>query len=147
MGAGGPISVIIPARNEATFIPRVIHAVRSQRPPDRELEVIVVDDGSTDTTSAAARAAGASVLEAAGGGGNPAAARNQGAAAAKGDPLIFLDADCIPGEGWLKAILEAHCIGVSLTRADVSRVGWRVVGHQLLPQLAPHRLSLLGYGR
>jgi glycosyltransferase involved in cell wall biosynthesis len=114
MGGGGPISVIIPARNEATFIPRVIDAVRSQRPLDRELEVIVVDDGSTDATSAAARAAGARVLEVAGGGGNPAAARNQGAAAAKGDPLIFLDADCIPGEGWLKAILEAHDAGATV---------------------------------
>jgi len=114
MGGGGPISVIIPARNEASFIPRVIHAVLAQRPPDCELEVIVVDDGSTDGTAAAARSAGALVLEAAGGGGNPAAARNLGAAAARGDPLIFLDADCIPGEGWLQAILEAHDAGATV---------------------------------
>jgi glycosyltransferase involved in cell wall biosynthesis len=114
VAAPGRISVIIPARNEATFIPRVIHAVLAQRPADAELEVIVVDDGSTDGTSEAARAAGASALELAGVGGNPAAARNRGAAAATGDPLIFLDADCVPAEGWLAAILAAHAGGATV---------------------------------
>jgi glycosyltransferase involved in cell wall biosynthesis len=108
------VSVIIPARNEATFIPRVIRAVLAQRPPDADLEVIVVDDGSTDGTSDAARAAGACALELVGAGGNPAAARNRGAAAATGDPLIFLDADCIPGDGWLAAILAAHERGATV---------------------------------
>lgn len=108
------ISVIIPARNEATFVPRVISAVLAQRPTNADLEVIVVDDGSTDGTPAAARAAGAVALELAGAGGNPAAARNRGAAAATGDPLIFLDADCIPAEGWLSAILAAHERGATV---------------------------------
>ena len=108
------ISVIIPAHNEATFIPRVISAVLAQRPANADFEVIVVDDGSTDGTPDAARAAGASVLELAGAGGNPAAARNRGAAAAAGDPLIFLDADCIPAEGWLAAILAAHERGATV---------------------------------
>ncbi len=108
------VSVIIPAHNEVTFIPRVIRAVLAQRPAEAELEVIVVDDGSADGTPQAARAAGARVLELAGTGGNPAAARNRGAAAAGGDPLIFLDADCIPGEGWLAAILAAHERGATV---------------------------------
>ncbi len=108
------VSVIIPAHNEAEFIPRVIRAVLAQPPAEAELEVIVVDDGSTDGTPQAARAAGARVLELAGTGGNPAAARNRGAAAAGGDPLIFLDADCIPGEGWLAAILAAHERGATV---------------------------------
>lgn len=38
---------------------------------------------------------------------SPARARNLGAASAKGQTLIFLDADCIPQPGWLKAMLEA----------------------------------------
>jgi glycosyltransferase involved in cell wall biosynthesis len=108
------ISVIIPAHNEATFLPRVVRAVREQQPAGAELEVIVVDDGSTDDTAGAAREAGARVLELAGPSGNPAAARNLGAAAAAGDPLIFLDADCMPGPGWLAAILAAHDRGATV---------------------------------
>jgi glycosyltransferase involved in cell wall biosynthesis len=108
------ISVIIPAHNEATFIPRVIEAVLAQGPPGAELDVIVVDDGSTDGTPDVARRAGARVVELTGSGGNPAAARNRGALAAAGDPLIFLDADCIPAPGWLAAILEAHDRGATV---------------------------------
>ncbi len=114
MAWSGRISVVIPARNEATFIPRVVRAVLSQRPREAELDVIVVDDGSTDATAQAAQAAGARVLELGRAGGNPAAARNRGAAAATGDPLVFLDADCIPADGWLAAILAAHGRGATV---------------------------------
>ncbi len=108
------ISVIIPAHNEASFIPRVVQAVLAQRSPATELEVIVVDDASTDDTAEAARAAGARVITLAGRGGNPAAARNRGAEASTGDPLVFLDADCIPRPGWLAAILAAHDRGATI---------------------------------
>jgi hypothetical protein len=37
----------------------------------------------------------------------PAQARNLGAAAAVGEKLIFLDADCVPQPGWLAAMLDA----------------------------------------
>jgi glycosyltransferase involved in cell wall biosynthesis len=79
--------------------------------------VIVVDDGSSDGTAEAAEAAGATVLRPADGadvGGNPAAARNRGATAAQGDPLVFLDADCTPAPGWLRAILAAHDRGATM---------------------------------
>jgi GT2 family glycosyltransferase len=33
---------------------------------------------------------------------------------ATGDPLIFLDADCVPGEGWLGALLAAHERGATV---------------------------------
>lgn len=104
------ISVIIPAHNEAALIGHVVSAVRAQAPAGIELEVIVADDGSTDETVAAARGAGAQVVSL--DGGNPAAARNRGAAAATGEILIFLDADCLPAPGWLAALLAAHERGV-----------------------------------
>lgn len=110
------ISVIIPARNESANIANVIKAILRQTPERGKLEVILVDDCSTDNTVEIARAAGAVVIEAGlpVSAGNPAAARNRGAIAARGDPLIFLDADCVVGEGWLQAILAAHARGESV---------------------------------
>ena len=50
---------IVPARNEAQSIARVISEIRAYDP---EFEIVVVDDGSTDRTAAIAAAAGAHVL-------------------------------------------------------------------------------------
>jgi GT2 family glycosyltransferase len=109
-------SVIIPARNEARTIARLVRAVLEQAPPDWTVEVLLVDDGSTDDTVAVARAAGARVLELGSrpGGGNPAIGRNRGAMAASGDPLIFLDADCLPAPAWLTRLLAGHEAGATV---------------------------------
>ncbi len=107
------VSVVIPALNEESTIGKVVRSISSQCPQDTDLEVIVVDDGSSDKTVEEAKRAGATVLvrDREGGGGNPAAARNRGARLARGDPLIFLDADCVPARGWLQALLAAHQAG------------------------------------
>jgi cellulose synthase/poly-beta-1,6-N-acetylglucosamine synthase-like glycosyltransferase len=85
------VTVIIPARDAATTLPRCLSAlVASTSPPS---EVIVADDGSTDATGDVAARAGARVLRLGDGPLGPAAARNRGAAAARGDLLVFLDAD------------------------------------------------------
>jgi glycosyltransferase involved in cell wall biosynthesis len=105
------LSVIIPARNEGRGIGELVRRVLEQATDRMRVEVVLVDDGSTDDTAAAAAAAGAVVVEMPGqnrGGGNPAVARNRGALAASGDPLVFLDADCTPAEGWLAHLLAAH---------------------------------------
>jgi glycosyltransferase involved in cell wall biosynthesis len=111
-----PVTVIIPARNEPARIGRLVGAVLAQDARGRPIEVIVVDDGSTDGTAAAARAAGARVLEPDGQGetGNPALGRNRGAALASGDPIVFLDADCTPAEGWLGRLLDEHARGTEV---------------------------------
>jgi glycosyltransferase involved in cell wall biosynthesis len=62
----------------------------STRPP---YEVIVVDDASTDGSAEDARAHGATVLGSTGRPSGPAVARNRAALAARGDVLVFVDAD------------------------------------------------------
>jgi GT2 family glycosyltransferase len=119
------VSVVIPAFNAAAMIGEVVRRVRAQEPAGSQLEILVVDDGSTDDTAREAQDAGARVIASAapGQGGNPAAARNLGARESSGDPIVFLDADCTPHEGWLAALLEAHaagavCVGGSLALPD-----------------------------
>jgi glycosyltransferase involved in cell wall biosynthesis len=103
------VSIVIPARDEARTIGRTLDSVFAQDVPGVDLEVLVVDDGSADATAAVASGAGARVLRLRRGeGGSPGAARNRGAAAATGDPVVFLDADCAPAPGWLGALLAAH---------------------------------------
>lgn len=114
--SGRTVSVIIPVRNEAGTIGRLVAAVLEQSAAGWLTEVVVVDDGSQDETAEAARAAGARVIELGTrpGGGNPAAARNRGALAASGDPLVFLDADCLPAPGWLARLLAGHQAGAAV---------------------------------
>lgn len=91
------ISLVIPAYNEARYLPRLLDSVavarrRYSADPDA-VEVIVSDNLSTDRTADVARSRGATVVKA------PrrviAAVRNSGAAAATGDLFVFVDADSI----------------------------------------------------
>jgi GT2 family glycosyltransferase len=84
------ISVIVPVHNGAATIERCLLAIAQN--PGESLEIIVVDDRSTDRTAELARAAGAQVIANPSGSG-PGAARNAGAAVAKGEYLVFVDAD------------------------------------------------------
>jgi glycosyltransferase involved in cell wall biosynthesis len=87
------ISVIVPVYNGGNFLQRCLEALfASDYAP---FEVIVVDDGSTDESAAIARARGARVIESERPRSGPAAARNLAAKQAKGDVLLFVDADVV----------------------------------------------------
>jgi glycosyltransferase involved in cell wall biosynthesis len=95
------ISVIVPVRNGSRTLTACLLALQSQTYPADE--IIVVDDGSTDDTAAVAAGLGVVVLsqEKAG----PAAARNRGARQARGDILLFTDADCVPARDWVERMV------------------------------------------
>jgi glycosyltransferase involved in cell wall biosynthesis len=95
------LSIIIPAYNAASTLPRCLDSVLSQMSPTTE--VIVVDDGSTDSTGAIAAKYPVQVISiAVNGGSGP--ARNRGAAVARGRLLLFMDADVTLREGALNRV-------------------------------------------
>jgi cellulose synthase/poly-beta-1,6-N-acetylglucosamine synthase-like glycosyltransferase len=93
-------SVIIPAYNAGKTLPDTLIALKHQSVSPDDYEVIVVDDGSTDETAALAHRFGASCISQPNRG--PAAARNHGVRMAKGDIILFTDADCIPDWDWIR---------------------------------------------
>src|SRR5207253_1328693 len=88
-------SVIIPAYNEAQYLPRLLDSIEVARKNYSSgmdaIEVIVADNDSTDRTAEVSVARGARVVKVEKR--RIAAARNGGGRAAGGDILCFIDAD------------------------------------------------------
>ncbi len=56
------VSVIVPVYNDVDRLERCLSALRAQRHPDDEYEIIVVDDGSNDNPKQAAQAYSARII-------------------------------------------------------------------------------------
>jgi len=94
------ISAIVPAYNAEDTIDQCLDALARQTVPRETYEVIVVDDGSSDGTWARVEAhPGVRLLTQVNVG--PAAARNRGVQHARGEIVLFTDADCVPAEDWI----------------------------------------------
>lgn len=104
------ISIIIPCYNMANYLTETIDSV--ERIYNREIhEVIVVDDGSTDnrTKEILSTIKNHRLIRKKNGG--LSSARNAGIAEAKGEYLLFLDADNLLTEGYLTkgaTVLDNH---------------------------------------
>ncbi|WNQ10027.1 glycosyltransferase [Paenibacillus aurantius] len=107
--AAARVTVIIPARNEEGRIGELLASLASQTDPP--YEVLVADDDSEDRTADISTAAGARVIRSGplpdGWLGKSWGCWN-GARAAKGDLLLFLDADTTLASGGLAKLTARH---------------------------------------
>lgn len=84
------ISIVLPAFNEGAAVAKTISRIFALQLPS--VEVMLIDDGSTDDTAMQAKNAGAIVISHPYNIGNGAAIKS-GIRAAKGEVIVFLDAD------------------------------------------------------
>ena len=94
------LSIIIPAKNEEKYLPLLLESIKSQN--YKVFEVIVADNNSIDKTKKIAKKYNCKIIK----GGLLDVAKNHGARTAKGDILLFLDADMILPPGFIKTALE-----------------------------------------
>jgi glycosyltransferase involved in cell wall biosynthesis len=92
----GMLSIIIPTYNEERCLSVLLKSIKSRDYND--YEIIVADANSTDKTKAIAKEYGCKVVK----GGLPARGRNAGAKHAKGEILLFVDADVVMPQGFLR---------------------------------------------
>ena len=113
-GAFEGVSVLIPAHNEADWLPACLDALCAADPVAGPVEVIVVANGCTDDTAELARKKAPAfeargwalrVLELAQG--SKLGALNAGEAAARGAVLVYLDADVLVSPPLLAQLAEA----------------------------------------
>ncbi len=98
------ISVIVPTLNEEEFIEKCLNSLLDQTLPKRKYEIIVSDSSSKDSTVEIAKSLADKVVVckrvSAGFG------RNFGAKYAKGEKLVFIDADTVASETFLEGASE-----------------------------------------
>ena len=100
------LSVIVPAYQAEALLPDTLGALRACATPSVGWELILVDDGSTDATAQFGARYADRVVRLSAPPGGPAAARNAGAVAARGDWLLFVDADVRVHPDVLQRVVE-----------------------------------------
>jgi glucosyl-3-phosphoglycerate synthase len=161
---GRTVSVCIPARDEATTVGDVVHAVlRSHVATGGGSglvdEVVVVDDGSADGTARAASVAGARVV-ASGSRRGKGGAMRAGIDRSEGDVLVFLDADVenttgefvtsllgpllVDGALLVKGFYERPLDGAPAGGGRVNELMARPLLEVLFPELSDVRQPLAG---
>jgi glycosyltransferase involved in cell wall biosynthesis len=93
-GATPFLTLIVPAYNGRNVLSRALDSLLQSELPRTEWELIVVDDASSDETPKIAARYADVVVRLPGKPHGPAYARNRGSEAARGEVLVFVDADC-----------------------------------------------------
>jgi glycosyltransferase involved in cell wall biosynthesis len=117
------VSIVVPTSNRAGVLADCLESLTRQDYPKDRYEVLVVENGRPDGTAELTRslAAGAPqprIHHLSRSRSDANAARNAGLAAARGDPVCFVDDDVIVPDGWLSALVAgtmrntfAGCLG------------------------------------
>ena len=140
------VSIIIPCYQQGRFLAEAVESALGQTHP--EVETIVVNDGSTDETDSVARSFGRRITYIAQGNAGVSAARNAGIAAARGEYLLFLDADDV-----LRPESVARMVAAAVGRSCVVVQGWQhfsdspqhPTADEFRPDLSAGMLPLLLY--
>ena len=115
------VSIIVPMYNEEKRIGKCIESLINQSYPSNKYEIVIVSDGCTDNSEEIVEGIRSSrpdiqmrlVRQENQGAG---AARNFGVLHAKGEILIFIDADCKAGSDWIEEmvnpLLQCDVLGV-----------------------------------
>ena len=104
------ISVVIPAKNEARNLEKLLPKIQEELPG---VEIIVVNDGSTDDTDEVVKEANVRCVTHEYSLGNGAAIKS-GARAAKGEVIVFMDGDGQHDPGQIRLLLEKIDLGADL---------------------------------
>src|SRR5438067_8925335 len=116
------VSVIVPTRNSARFLPACLDSVTRQS--YRRIEIIVVDNHSTDGTDQIARLYTSKVFEC---GPERSAQTNFGARQAKGEYLYKVDSDFVLDSNVVQSCVEEMSKGydaIVVHNSPDVRVGW-----------------------
>lgn len=113
------LSIILPAKNEAAGLKTLLPKLRTSYP---HAQILVVNDGSTDDTIAICQAADVEVISHPYSKGNGAAVKT-GARAAKGETLVFMDADGQHQPEDIARLLERLAEGYDMVVGARSRSG------------------------
>lgn len=132
------LSIIIPTLNEENYLPGLLASINER--DFKDYEIIIADAGSKDSTLEIARHYGCVVVS----GGLPATGRNIGAKAAKGDVLLFLDADTMLPESFLgKSMVEFTLRKLDIATFCLSHFPGGFISYLFIDVLYDHLIILM----
>ena len=121
------ISVVIPAKNEARNLEKLLPQIKTELP---DAEVLVINDGSEDDTAAVAERFEVSCINHEFSMGNGAAVKT-GARAAKGEVIVFMDGDGQHDPRQIGLLLEKIDLGADLVVGARHSGGQANIGRSL----------------